>query len=189
MCHRRGVTVTVSSEWTRASAVPVPSSVLPLSLCHCRYLVSQNCIKPLCDLLDTSDVRIVTVALEGLENILKVGEAEKALGTTGGANLYAQYVDEAEGLEKIENLQMHQVLSCILVVLVCSGVPSTGHGFYPGTALKLHQAGRMQHQRRGSQLVHSTVALMNEAPSGQQEQRMSLSTARSSLAGTEQRHL
>lgn len=29
-------------------------------------------IKPLCDLLSTPDVRIVTVALEGLENILKV---------------------------------------------------------------------------------------------------------------------
>lgn len=31
-----------------------------------------GCIKPLCDLLSTPDVRIVTVALEGLENILKV---------------------------------------------------------------------------------------------------------------------
>ncbi|CAI7812445.1 unnamed protein product [Closterium sp. NIES-54] len=73
-----------------------------------RYLVSQGCIKPLCDLLLTSDARIVTVALEGLENILKVGEADKELGQTGGVNLYAQYIDEAEGLEKIENLQTHQ---------------------------------------------------------------------------------
>ena len=37
-----------------------------------KYLVANNCIKPLCDLLTCSDVRIVTVALEGLENILKV---------------------------------------------------------------------------------------------------------------------
>lgn len=73
-----------------------------------KYLVSQGCIKPLCDLLTTPDARIVTVALEGLENILKVGEAEKEMGTTGGVNTYAQYVDEAEGLEKIENLQSHQ---------------------------------------------------------------------------------
>ncbi|GBG63399.1 hypothetical protein CBR_g38022 [Chara braunii] len=70
-----------------------------------KYLVSQGCIKPLCDLLTCSDARIVTVALEGLENILKVGEAEKELGETGGINLYAQYIDEADGLEKIENLQ------------------------------------------------------------------------------------
>jgi hypothetical protein len=39
---------------------------------HCRYLVDCGAIKPLCDLLSTPDVRIVTVALEGLENILKV---------------------------------------------------------------------------------------------------------------------
>ena len=37
-----------------------------------KYLVSQGAIKPLCDLLSCSDPRIVTVALEGLENILKV---------------------------------------------------------------------------------------------------------------------
>lgn len=38
---------------------------------------------------------------------MKVGEAEKNLGTTGGVNLYAQAIDDAEGLEKIENLQSH----------------------------------------------------------------------------------
>lgn len=70
-------------------------------------LVNQGCIKPLCDLLICPDPRIVTVCLEGLENILKVGEAEKNLGTTGGVNPYAQLIDDAEGLEKIENLQTH----------------------------------------------------------------------------------
>ncbi|KAK1291865.1 hypothetical protein QJS10_CPB17g01193 [Acorus calamus] len=72
-----------------------------------KYLVSQGCIKPLCDLLVCPDPRIVTVCLEGLENILKVGEAEKNLGNTGGMNLYAQMIDESEGLEKIESLQSH----------------------------------------------------------------------------------
>ena len=38
---------------------------------------------------------------------MKVGEAEKNLGMTGGVNLFAQAIDEAEGLEKIENLQTH----------------------------------------------------------------------------------
>ncbi|KAK4405500.1 Importin subunit alpha-1b [Sesamum angolense] len=69
------------------------------------YLVNQNCIKPLCDLLVCPDPRIVTVCLEGLENILKVGEAEK--GNTGDVNYFAQLIDEAGGLEKIENLQSH----------------------------------------------------------------------------------
>ncbi|KAG8477623.1 hypothetical protein CXB51_030407 [Gossypium anomalum] len=36
--------------------------------------------------------------------ILWVGEAEKNLGHTGDVNLYAQLIDDAEGLEKIENL-------------------------------------------------------------------------------------
>lgn len=72
-----------------------------------RYLVTQGCIKPLCDLLTCPDPRIVTVSLEGLENILKVGEQEKDLGNSNGINVYARYIDEAEGLEKIENLQTH----------------------------------------------------------------------------------
>ena len=38
------------------------------------FLVSQGCILPLCELLEVNDAKIVTVALEGLENILKIGE-------------------------------------------------------------------------------------------------------------------
>ncbi|GMI69458.1 IMPORTIN ALPHA, IMPORTIN ALPHA ISOFORM 1, importin alpha isoform 1 [Hibiscus trionum] len=72
-----------------------------------KFLVSEGCIKPLCDLLNCPDPRIATVCLEGLENILKVGEAEKNLGHSGDVNLYAQLIDDAEGLEKIENLQSH----------------------------------------------------------------------------------
>lgn len=65
----------------------------------------MNCIKPLCDLLICPDARVVTVCLEGLENILRVGEAER--GKTGGVNYFAQLIDEADGSEKIENLQTH----------------------------------------------------------------------------------
>ncbi|KAE8688512.1 Importin subunit alpha-4 [Hibiscus syriacus] len=72
-----------------------------------QFLVSQGCIKPLCDLLICPDPRVVTVCLEGLENILKVGEADKEMGMNGGINLYAQMVDECDGLDKIENLQTH----------------------------------------------------------------------------------
>ncbi|KAI3460773.1 hypothetical protein Pfo_017436 [Paulownia fortunei] len=72
-----------------------------------KFLVHEGCIKPLCDLLVCPDPRIVTVCLEGLENILKVGEAEKSQGNTGDVNVFAQMIDDAEGLEKIENLQSH----------------------------------------------------------------------------------
>lgn len=71
-----------------------------------KYLVNQGCIKPICDLLDCKDSKVVSVCLEGLENILKVGEAEKDLGKTD-INIFAQYIDDAEGIEKIENLQNH----------------------------------------------------------------------------------
>ncbi|KAH6808510.1 importin alpha isoform 1 [Perilla frutescens var. frutescens] len=72
-----------------------------------KFLVREGCIKPLCDLLVCPDPRIITVCLEGLENILKVGEAEKNQGNSGDVNIFAQMVDDAEGLEKIENLQSH----------------------------------------------------------------------------------
>lgn len=72
-----------------------------------QFLVTQGCIKPLCDLLTCPDPRIVTVCLEGLDNILKVGEADKDMGMNGGINIYAQAIDECEGLDKIENLQSH----------------------------------------------------------------------------------
>ncbi|KAG7537227.1 Armadillo [Arabidopsis suecica] len=70
-----------------------------------KYLVEQGCVKPLCDLVVCSDVMINSVCLDGLENILKAGEAEK---NTGDVNCYLQLIDAAEGVEKIENLQKHE---------------------------------------------------------------------------------
>ncbi|KAF6165601.1 hypothetical protein GIB67_021871 [Kingdonia uniflora] len=72
-----------------------------------KYMVNKGCVQPLCDLLICPDPRIVTVCLEALENILKVGETEKDLGSCGGVNQYAVLIDDAGGLEKIENLQSH----------------------------------------------------------------------------------
>lgn len=72
-----------------------------------QFLVGEGCIAPLCDLLVCPDPRIITVCLEGLENILKVGEADKEMGLNGGINIYAQQVDECDGLDKIESLQNH----------------------------------------------------------------------------------
>ncbi|KAG5462483.1 MAG: importin alpha protein [Olpidium bornovanus] len=70
-----------------------------------KYLVAQGCIKPLCDLLTCMDNKIIQVALDGLENILKVGEQEKA--ANDNVNQFSLYVEEAGGMEKIHNLQMH----------------------------------------------------------------------------------
>ncbi|KAJ3306448.1 Importin alpha subunit (Karyopherin alpha subunit) (Serine-rich RNA polymerase I suppressor protein) [Kappamyces sp. JEL0829] len=70
-----------------------------------RYIVSQGCIKPLCDLLVLGDNKIMQVALDGLENILKVGDADKPI--TGNYNQMAVYIEEAGGMERIHNLQLH----------------------------------------------------------------------------------
>jgi len=70
-------------------------------------LVNAGCIKPLCDMLSVADARIITVALEGLENILKVGD-KLAKQTGQPTNPFGVLVEEADGLDKIENLQSHQ---------------------------------------------------------------------------------
>lgn len=70
--------------------------------------MDQGCIKPLCDLLDAKDSRIVTVALEGLENILRVGQDEAQSQGQQVPGDYGQMVDAAGGLDKIEQLQNHQ---------------------------------------------------------------------------------
>ena len=75
-----------------------------------RYLVNQGCIKPLCDLLTMMDNKIIQVALDGLDNILKVGEMDKAAAGPGAANQYAIYVEEAGGMITIHNLQSHDNL-------------------------------------------------------------------------------
>lgn len=69
-----------------------------------RYLVSQGCIKAFCDFLGHSDCRILTVCLEGLGHILKVGEEEKSSGVCD-VNIFAQMIEDADALEKIEELQ------------------------------------------------------------------------------------
>jgi len=72
-----------------------------------KFVVEKQCIPPLCDLLDAKDGRIVTVALEGLENILRVGQDEaQKLGQTTSA--YGQMVEAHGGLDKIEQLQNHE---------------------------------------------------------------------------------
>lgn len=68
------------------------------------YLVERGCIKPLCDLLDCTDIKITQVVLDALENMLKVG---KDL-TNNGSNQIAIFIEEAEGLDKIEKLQQHE---------------------------------------------------------------------------------
>jgi importin subunit alpha-2 len=70
------------------------------------YIAGQDAIPPLCDLLSMMDSKIILVALSGIENILRTGEA--VVKEYGGQNVYALQVEECFGLDKIEYLQEHE---------------------------------------------------------------------------------
>eukprot|EP01039_Chlorochromonas_danica_P000426 gene427-460_t len=65
------------------------------------HLVDIGAIEPLCSLLEVSDTKVVTVALEGLENMLKVGQATNKL------DRIVEIINECNGVTAIENLQNH----------------------------------------------------------------------------------
>jgi len=52
-----------------------------------KYMVQNGCIPSLCELLTASDAKIVNVALEGLENILKVPPLNRIRSLTPFLNL------------------------------------------------------------------------------------------------------
>ena len=54
------------------------------------------------------DNKIIQVALDGLENILRVGEADRGDPPRPGSfNKYAVFIEEANGLEKIHQCQQN----------------------------------------------------------------------------------
>ena len=73
---------------------------------HVKYMVDQGALKPLCDLLEVQDARMITVALDAIENMLKVGASEAERGHCD-ENPFGTAVEEAEGLDKLEELQSH----------------------------------------------------------------------------------
>lgn len=71
-----------------------------------KQLVSLGCIPPLVELLEASDSRIIAVALEGLENILRVGDLDQKEHSLA-YNQHAKWVEEAKGVERLEALWSH----------------------------------------------------------------------------------
>eukprot|EP01130_Rhizamoeba_saxonica_P002268 TRINITY_DN12108_c0_g1_i1.p1 TRINITY_DN12108_c0_g1~~TRINITY_DN12108_c0_g1_i1.p1 ORF type:complete len:522 (+),score=116.16 TRINITY_DN12108_c0_g1_i1:38-1603(+) len=69
-----------------------------------KYLVSKNVIPVLCNTLTCPDARVVSIAMEALENILKVGITLD----TGTGNPFVKEVESYKGNEKLEVLAMHQ---------------------------------------------------------------------------------
>jgi len=71
-----------------------------------RFIVECGCIEPLCNILAVGDNKVIEVALDALENILRVG---KDLSADPTENPYADLIEEAQGLEKIEAIQENPV--------------------------------------------------------------------------------
>jgi hypothetical protein len=118
-----------------------------------RYLVSQGVIGPLCDLLQMMDNKMIQVALDGLENILKVGELDRNAAGPNAVNQYAVFVEEAGGMVSIHNLQQHDNLEIYKKVHIFSCCPlEKAHVMIKGVQhngqVLPGRRGRRRHQRR-----------------------------------------
>jgi len=72
-----------------------------------QLLVNHGILEPMCDLLTSSDSRLVLVSLECLDNILRSGESVKAKTRTS-TNPYCQHIESCGGLDNLEKLQQHK---------------------------------------------------------------------------------
>jgi len=95
---------TADADIKKEAAWAISNATAGGSPAQIEYLVDCQCIKPLCDLLLTSDQKMIGVALDALENILRTGQQwqqEKGLPE----NPVVALVEQENGVVRIENLQ------------------------------------------------------------------------------------
>ena len=90
------------AQWDiRKEAIWVLSNICTGGLTdHVQMLVQLDVFVPLCSVLTLSDSKITMIAMDAIESILKVG---KQLGLES----YSRFLDEADGIDKLEELQQH----------------------------------------------------------------------------------
>ena len=69
-----------------------------------KYVINQGCIRPLVEVLDSQDAKLILVVLDGLREILRFG----ATIATDNENICAVWLEEAGGVQRIELLQHHE---------------------------------------------------------------------------------
>lgn len=74
------------------------------------YLVQCHALESLCSLLVGGDNKMIQVAMNGIENILKAGQAQAQARAPGfeDGNRYAQIVESCNGIDSIDFLQSHE---------------------------------------------------------------------------------
>lgn len=94
--------MSAASEWdVRKEACWAVCNVASMgSIQHIHQLVEHGGIRPLCDLLNTGDVRLIIIVMEAIEAIMKVGHH--------GSVQYITLIDEAGGIDNLESLQEHE---------------------------------------------------------------------------------
>jgi len=66
-----------------------------------KYLVDCGIIPPMCALLHETDAKVVLVALEALENLLKTSPKDE------NGFVYSLLIEESGGVDRLETLQHH----------------------------------------------------------------------------------
>ena len=69
-----------------------------------KYAISQGCIRPLCEVLDAQDTKLIQVVLDGIREICRFG----SVNTVDGENVCADWIEEAGGVPRVERLQHHE---------------------------------------------------------------------------------
>jgi len=98
---------TAEFEVKKEAAWAISNATVGRSIETIKFLVLESkCLKPLCEILTSRDEHVIRVALEGITNILEVGEAESEISSSS-LNHYACIINELGGLDNIEALQGH----------------------------------------------------------------------------------
>jgi len=100
LLHRGEFDVKKEAAWAIANATSggSPDQV--------KCLVKLGCISPLCELLNSNNIKLVLIVLEAIENILELGHKEKHLNHN--KNMFAYKVEECGGLDSLEELQSRE---------------------------------------------------------------------------------
>jgi len=71
-----------------------------------RHIIERGVVPVICEMLTAPDSKIIIVALEALENLLRVGRND-SMTRTGGENKVTEIMEECGGVDKLEALQKH----------------------------------------------------------------------------------